>query len=314
MKKAAVIGLGAIGERFISNMKELTQIKIIGVCDTNRSKAEMIASTIFECKAYDNYELLLSQETVDFVYVAVPPKFHFDIVIAAIEKGIHILCEKPLANSIEEALLIRDKANKAGIVHAMNFPLNYSAGAYTFFTKIKNGEIGKLRRLELCMQFPQWPRPWQQNEWVASREQGGFILEVGVHFIQQTLKIFGNATLIHKELELPEDPKRSEIGIYALLHLNDTQVPFVISGLSDIAGEERIAYTAYGTDGTLSLINWRDLQAAKIGEAMQEVRELEEPKTNLLDEFISAIDGKQADIYDFNVGYDAQQMLDQLRG
>ncbi|WP_224654510.1 hypothetical protein, partial [Escherichia coli] len=79
-------------------------------------------------------------------------------------------------------------AKEARIVHAMNFPLNYGQAATKFAELINDNYIGKLRRLQLSMHFPEWPRAWQKTDWVGGRDQGGFVLEVGVHFIQQTLK------------------------------------------------------------------------------------------------------------------------------
>jgi predicted dehydrogenase len=105
------------------------------------------------------------------------------------------------------------------------------------------------------MHFPQWPRIWQQNGWVGKREQGGFVLEVGVHFIQQTLKIFGDIKNIQTRLELPNDPNKCETGIVATAELGDG-TPVLIEGLSQIAGEVFIGFTAYGSEGTVSLENW----------------------------------------------------------
>ena len=86
------------------------------------------------------------------------------------------------------------------------------------------------------MHFPEWPRAWQKNDWVGGREQGGFVLEVGVHFIQQTLKLFGEIHNIQTRLEFPEDPALCETGIIATAELADG-TPVLIEGMSGIAGQ-----------------------------------------------------------------------------
>jgi predicted dehydrogenase len=119
---------------------------------------------------YTDHKELLQHTDVDLVYVAVPPKYHHAIALDVIASGMHILCEKPLANSLGEAYEMLEQAQRAGIVHASNY--------------VSSGYVGQLRRVEIITHFHKWPREWQQNEWVGGREQGGFVLEVIPHFIQ----------------------------------------------------------------------------------------------------------------------------------
>ncbi|MDP4164159.1 MAG: Gfo/Idh/MocA family oxidoreductase, partial [Bacillota bacterium] len=226
--------------------------------------------------------------------------------------GLHVLCEKPLANSVEEAECLYSLAKNKGIIHAMNFPLNYSAGSKTFAALINEGYIGKLRRVELKMHFPQWPRPWQQNEWIASREQGGFVLEVGVHYIQQIQRIFGPIKVVSRTVQYPEDPNACETAIIAQMELMDG-TPILINGMSQIAGHEEIKFTAYGTEGTISLLNWSELEGGKIGEPIERIEADPNNSGSLIDHLVNSINGQQATIIDFKEGYEAQFVLEQLR-
>ncbi|GGA72418.1 Gfo/Idh/MocA family protein [Ornithinibacillus halotolerans] len=307
-----IIGLGAIGQRLITQFNEHDQVKVEAICDTSESILTKTANELSIEKAYLNYQDLINDEQVDLVYVAVPPKFHHKIVMDVIKARKHVLCEKPLANSVKEAEEMLEAAKEAGIIHAMNFPLNYGQAATKFASLIKSGAIGNLRRLQLTMQFPQWPRTWQQNDWIGGREQGGFVLEVGVHFIQQILKLFGDIHHIHTKLELPSDQSKCETGIIATAELHDG-TPIIIEGISNIPGKEYIGFTAIGTEGSLSLENWGQLRGAKIGEELKEITLNELPVSGLIDELVKAIEGEPADIYDFEIGYKAQVVLEKLR-
>lgn len=311
--KVGVIGLGAIGERLIQSFVQHSSTEVVAVCDQLHERTVAVAEKLGGIQAYTNHQQMLDEVELDLVYIAVPPKFHHAIAVDVMNKGIHLLCEKPLANSVEEALDMKNRAAEAGIIHAMNFPLNYSQAANTFATLIKENYVGKLRRLELTMHFPQWPRFWQQNDWVASREQGGFVLEVGVHFIQQAQRNFGSISYQNGQLEFPEDVTKSEIGVVANLVLEDG-TPFLVNGLSDIAGDERIAFTAYGTDGTLSLVNWGVLEGGKVGEPIAKIEPHELESSTLIDNLVRALNGEEAHLYDFNAGYEAQVLLEKLRG
>ncbi|RFB15037.1 gfo/Idh/MocA family oxidoreductase [Bacillus sp. HNG] len=310
--RVGVIGLGAIGERLIQGFNANKHTTVQAVVDTDKERAAKMAEKLGGISWYDSHKKMLAEEDLDLVYVAVPPKYHHAVTMDVIEKGIHVLCEKPLANSVEEAKEMFEGAEQAGIIHAMNFPLNYSSPANTFDQMIKEGYIGQLRKLELLMNFPNWPRLWQQNDWVAGREQGGFVLEVGVHFIQLTQRIFGSITHLNSRLELPKDTTRCETGVIASLALANG-APFLINGMSQIAGTERIAYTAYGTEGTLSLIDWGKLEGGKLGEEIHSIENDKGETSTLIDHLVAAIAGQESHLYTFKDGYEAQIILEKLR-
>ncbi|TLS36006.1 Gfo/Idh/MocA family protein [Pseudalkalibacillus caeni] len=312
MLHIGIIGLGAIGQRLIKQFKEQSHVEIVAVCDQLESLAKETAEALDGAQAFTNYEDLIADKQVDLVYVAVPPKYHYQIVMDVLKAKKHVLCEKPLANSLEEAKEMAEAAEKASVVHAMNFPLNYGQAATKFGEMIKKDYIGKLRRLQLTMHFPEWPRFWQKNDWVGGREQGGFVLEVGVHFIQQTLKLFGEIKNIQTRLELPDDPAKCETGIIATGELEDG-TPVLIEGLSQIAGKEFIGYSAYGTEGILSLENWGLLKGAKNGEELKAISIEDAKPKQLIDELVKAAHGQEAELYDFEVGYRAQKVLEDLR-
>lgn len=310
--KVGIIGLGAIGQRIIKEFSSHPETDIVAVCDQIEEIAKETAEQLGGILAFTNHRDMLETAEIDLVYVAVPPKFHHAVATDVIAKRKNILCEKPLANSLEEAASLLKQAQDAGVIHAMNFPLNYSAGSKTFAKLIEENTIGDLRRLELNLRFPQWPRPWQQNAWVAGKEQGGYVLEVGVHYIQQIQKIFGSVNVVNRFIQYPEDPHASENGILATLALADG-TPILVDGLSQIAGKERIALTAYGTKGTLSLLNWSDLEGGQLGEAIEPIEADGSLTDSLIDNVVKAIKGEESTIVDFTAGYEAQTILEQLR-
>jgi len=312
MIKVGIIGLGAIAQRLIPLFSKHPEINIVAICDTLEERLQEVSKDLSNVLTFTNHRDLLNETELDLVYVTVPPKYHHAVVSDVIEKGINVLCEKPLANSTNEALSLFTQAKNKGILHAMNFPLNYNEGSKSFAALIKDGYVGKLRRIELKMHFPMWPRAWQQNDWVASKEQGGYVLEVGVHYIQQIQKIFGDVKVIHKNIQFPEDPKACEIGILAHLQLEDG-TPILIDGLSQIAGQEEIKFTAYGSDGTLSLLNWASLEGGKLGEPIQSIEADRSLADSLISNLVKAIKGEKATIIDFSEGYEAQIILEALR-
>ncbi|MFA9559144.1 Gfo/Idh/MocA family protein [Evansella sp. AB-rgal1] len=308
-----IIGLGAVGERLIKAFEQRDDIVLAAFCDTSKERLTEMASIYDVDQMYTNYEDLLKNNMIDAVYIAVPPKFHEQIVLDTIKANKHILCEKPLANSVEEARNMLAAVRKSSnLIHAMHFPLNYQASLIHFEKLIKEGFIGDLRRINVKLHFPHWPRLWQQNEWVASREQGGFILEVGVHWIQVIQRVFGKVVAVRSRLQFPEDPEACETSIVAEMKLEDGTV-ILVDGISNISGEEHLEFAAYGTNSTLKLINWRDLVGGENGKSLTSLDDLNIVPKSLIDEFVNSIQGYDAELYGFNVGYEAQIVLEALR-
>lgn len=311
--RVGVIGLGAIGTGILKAFTDHPETVVVAVCDASEERAREVAQKENVAAWYTDYKVLLTDESIALVYVATPPKLHHRIVLDVLAAGKHILCEKPLANSLKEAEEMLEAAQQAGVVHAMNFPLNYAPELKKFTSLVREGYLGKLRRIELTMNFPTWPRRWQQNGWIGGREQGGFVREVGPHLIQVVQRVFGKMIDVKSELELPENPQACETGIIASMKLADG-TPVTISGLSQVAAQERVEVKAYGTEGTISLLNWGELHIGRSNEPLAKIELAAETPFpgQLLQNIVQAIDGEEADLYDFQVGYDVQILLESL--
>ena len=101
MIKAAVIGLGKMGLSHCSILNAQPDVDLVAVCDTSSLVLEAFkkfsGSTV-----YSDYKALLDQEELEAVIVATPTKLHYDIVKAALERGIHVFCEKPFSLGVNE--------------------------------------------------------------------------------------------------------------------------------------------------------------------------------------------------------------------
>ena len=112
--RAAAIGVGSLGRHHARNYAALAgegRIEFVGACDTNREIAAQIASDNGSASFTDWRELL---DTVDVVSIATPTETHCEIACAFLEKGIHVLVEKPIALTLEEADKMIEVAEKSG--------------------------------------------------------------------------------------------------------------------------------------------------------------------------------------------------------
>jgi len=310
--RVGIIGLGAIGEYMLEHFIKHPDTEVVAVCDVAKEKAQLISQQLGDVAWYTDYKELLQSSKVDMVYVAVPPKYHHAVALDVLAFGKHILCEKPLANSLDEAREMVEQANQAGVVHAMNFPVYYRNAMNEIKYFLSSGSIGDIRRIEIITQFHKWPREWQQTEWIGGREQGGFVREVIPHFIQLIHALYGRLEHIQSQLEFPQDPSKSETGIVATMKLADG-TPVLVNGVSQIAQQERISFTIYGTKGTISLVNWSRLEFGRYGEPLAEIPV--EPNDNyqeMITQFARAIKGEPANLIGFQEGYEIQKVLEAL--
>ncbi|RLQ93071.1 Gfo/Idh/MocA family protein [Falsibacillus albus] len=310
--RAGMIGLGAIGVRMLEKFSSHENIELTAVCEPNQEKVDACRNKLPNASFYTDYRDMLKDE-LDLVYIGAPPKFHHDMAVEALKRGMHVICEKPLANSLMEAEGMALASDGAGVTAAMNFPLMYNKAVSVLEEKLAKNEIGAVKRAEVKIHHAVWPRPWQQNAWIGGREQGGFIREITPHYIQLIHHLFGSIKDVQSFVEYPEDESLCETGIIAQMKLEDG-TSILVDGLSGIGEDDHVRFKLYGEHGTLSLVNWSRLEQGTINQETEEVLldDSSIPTRELLSEVAAAIQGKKSRIVDFKAGLEVQTILEQL--
>jgi predicted dehydrogenase len=111
--KVGVIGVGRMGQRHCRVYANLRRAQLVGVCDANPQLGRPIAAQ-YEVPYYEQAEDLLAQ--VDAVSVVTPTPLHFDLALRSLHKGVHILIEKPIAATLDEARRLTEAAEASGLV------------------------------------------------------------------------------------------------------------------------------------------------------------------------------------------------------
>lgn len=313
MKKTmniGIIGAGVVAERIINATKQHPRGNVKGIYDTNAERLKQITEK-YNLKGANSYEELLEDEGIDIIYLAVPPKYHYPIALDIFKSGKHFICEKPLANSTEEAKAMYELSKEQNIVCAMNFPTMYTKAYEKIETLLKENFIGDLVRVEFQGYFTQWPRDWQQNNWIATKEQGGFVREVVTHYVQIIQRLFGDIENINSFIEYPSDPNVSETSIIARGETKGIQV--LINGVAGVGMEEELSLKIFGTEGTIFLKDWRELWISN-GDLNMEKLEIQEDNNlvGLLTNVFKSIDREQSNIVDFYEGYKTHRIIEKL--
>jgi predicted dehydrogenase len=304
----ALVGTGIVGERIINQLRNNESAKMIALFDENNKRLSEMADT-YGLYAASSYEEIVAMKP-DWIYIGTPPVSHAALSTKAIAKGLNVLCEKPLAHDAADGAVMASAAENSDIQTAMHFPLMYSPSVRHMMKLINEGEIGQIVRIELQTYFPHWPRLWQQNPWIASREQGGFTREVFPHYLQLMYRMFGQLAITSHQTVYPEDETLAETSVLAIGKTVD-DIPVFLNGVSGIGQQEELSYTVYGDEGVLKLRNWSELSVAQKDSPFEILTSFDSVKT-LTDECIAAANSENALLVSFDEGLEIQKLIDVL--
>ena len=301
-----IIGTGVVGERIINQALNNENYEISAIFDTNEQRTNELKEK-YNVPTTNDLQSLLTLKP-DWVYVGTPPVSHASLAQEIAKHGLHILSEKPLAHDTTDGEIMVQVAREANVKTAMHFPLMYGAAVHQLKHELQ--DIGDIVRIELHTYFPEWPRKWQQNPWIASREQGGFVREIFPHYLQLTHHLFGDLDITAHNTTYPENEALCETGVSALAKTT-SGITMVINGLAGIGQEERIDYKIFGTQKTITLRNWSQLFTSKAYEAEVEVTAKAAPQT-MLEACRNVLLGKEGFIVSFEEGLKVQHWVDEL--
>lgn len=110
-----------MGRWYAECLAQYEASELVAVCDLDLRRAQELAEAWRVPAVYEDYEAMLDGERLDAVVVATPDRHHTGPALAALARGLHVLCEKPLATTLEDGLAIRDAAREAGREVMVNF-------------------------------------------------------------------------------------------------------------------------------------------------------------------------------------------------
>lgn len=190
--KVAIIGAGFITR--IGHLPGYTAAgaNVAGIADLLPERAETLAAQFGASpRIYTDWREMLEREQPDIVSVCLPNVLHEEPVLAALEAGAHVLCEKPLATSVASAQRMFEAARrcKRVLMAAQNF--RWSPGTLAIKSAVDQGRLGHVYYAEATamrrLGIPSWG-DFHRSELAF----GGPLLDIGVHMLDQTLWLMGN--------------------------------------------------------------------------------------------------------------------------
>lgn len=261
--RIGIIGLGGWGASgHLNAFLSSPHAEIVAVCDVVPGRADEVAQQFDVESAFTDYRDLLRLPNLDAVDIATPNKFHREITLAALAAGKHVLCEKPLALTVEHAQEMTDAAAKAGVHAAVNFVHRFVPSARYVKQLIDEGALGKIYHCNLVYEQgwltdPHFPRTWRLDASVAGT---GVLGDLGVHLIDlarwwlstEITSVSGRLTTFTPRRPLPGAP------VAAMPRIANSAVSGVpvdpSAGLVDVDVDDEAAFLATFANGAQGMI------------------------------------------------------------
>lgn len=291
--------------------------------DVDPTAAKRVAGAT-GAKTQSSWEAVVADPGVDVVVVATPNGFLRDVAVAALDRGKHVLVEKPMGRNVDEARAMARAAEKSKRVLKVGFNHRYHPAIAEAHRRLRAGEIGKI--INVRCRYGHGGRPGYEKEWRGNRELagGGELTDQGVHVVDLLHWFAGTPRSAFAELQTAVWPLgdlednafgifRYESGAVASFHTSWTQWKNLFSlelfgdaGALLVEGLGR----SYGTE-TLTLHRRRKEGGAPDTQTWT----FDGPDDSWSlewDDFLSAIGGKSAMLGSANDGLVAMRMLDAL--
>lgn len=191
--KIAIVGCGDIA-RFVAIGCLLNRkITAVACMDTDRTKAEAFGRRFRTGRVFDDYDQMLARAGADAVYLAVPHYLHRAMIEKAVSRGLPVLCEKPIATTVDDALSVCRLSEETGVKVGINYQYRYDSACYRLVRAAEAGALGKVL-------YGRCNVPWRRTmdyfagaPWHADKTKsgGGTLITQASHIIDIALAALG---------------------------------------------------------------------------------------------------------------------------
>lgn len=206
-----IVGLGKIAHHFVRDLSLLPNCRVLAVASRSRQRADAFAQTYEIPVALGTYEALAAQPDLHAVYIATPHPDHASLTIFFLERGIPVLCEKPLAMNGSEvnAMIESAQRNKVFLMEALW--TRFLPTTQKMLQLLQQGAIGEANSLHADFGFRAERNP--QSRLFNPALGGGALLDIGIYPVFLALLLWGSPDCIQKQIHFGSTGVDEELGI-----------------------------------------------------------------------------------------------------
>ncbi len=191
--RVGIIGSGGIAEgAHAPGYKALPDdCELVACCDVRPERAKAFAERFDLAHWYTDYRELLTLPELDAVSICTPPFMHRDATVAALDAGLHVLCEKPMAMNVAEAQDMVAAAGRAGKVLTIGHQQRFSPAAQAVKRAVDAGELGNIYYAKTAALRNRGAPTWGVFH-IKELNGGGPLIDIGVHALDVTMWLMGS--------------------------------------------------------------------------------------------------------------------------
>jgi predicted dehydrogenase len=251
--KLGLVGAGSIAQIYSQALQACGRATLVGVADICANASQSLAEAS-KCKSFESNEAMSSHCELDAVIVCTPPNTHEAICIHFLERGIHVLCEKPLSTDVESARRMLTAAEDAGVILTMASKFRYVDDVVRARSLVTSGMLGEIILFENSFtSHVDMSSRWKS---VRSISGGGVLIDNGTHSIDVTRYFLGPLA----EIEVVEGKRTQGLGVEETVRVFVRSVSGIMAiiDLSWSINKERDSYIdIYGSKGTIQ-VGWKE--------------------------------------------------------
>ncbi|HEY4446489.1 MAG TPA: Gfo/Idh/MocA family oxidoreductase [Steroidobacteraceae bacterium] len=253
MLRAAVIGLGKMGLSHQSMVNTHPEIALNAVCDTSGYVLDVL-SKYTGVRTYTDYRKLLADEPLDCVFVATPSRYHGEIVAAALERGLHVFCEKPFALDPESGYRLADLAERKQLVNQVGYHYRFVAAFGEAKRLLDQKIIGDLHHVRAEAYGPVVLRP-KGSTWRSQKaEGGGCLFDYSCHAIDLINYLIGRPISVSGSVMNGVFSSDVDDEIYSTFQFSKGLYGQLATNWSDESFRKMsVKINIWGTDGRISV-------------------------------------------------------------
>ena len=222
--KFAIVGCGSIGKRHIAVLDAEPEAEIVAICDIDNTKANEQSNLYNGIKIYNDYAVMLNEIDADIINVVTPHHLHASMTVEALNKGFHVLVEKPMALTSADCELMNEAAikNKKHLwvvkQNRHNVPIRLAKEA------LLNNRLGKVFVVKCDILWNRYQGYYDESPWRGKKQfEGGALYTQASHFIDLLVWWFGDVVSAKTIMETQNHQIETEdTGVSVLKFKNET--------------------------------------------------------------------------------------------
>jgi predicted dehydrogenase len=262
------IRVGVVGTSWWTDLMYLPalqshpQAEVAALCGRNRGLAEEMAAKYKIPKVFTEYQEMIQHGNLDALVIGTPDDLHYEIAMQALDAGLHLLCDKPLALTVEQAQAMYEKARASRLNHMVLFTYRWMPFFQYVHDLIEQGVIGRLYHCEF--QYLAGYGRTEKYQWRFDQKRANGILgDIGVHMIDMARWLVGDIERVNAQLGVfvsrlgaeggAIDPANDSAMLLAKF-ANGAQGIIQASGVTHLADRDSVqAIRLYGEAGSLEI-------------------------------------------------------------